>query len=547
MQEEVLRVVGSLRRRYRRVMAIDLVLEYAFVLTAAAGALLLLDRIAYELEFADLHATRWIHVVAAFGAALVVAAVAAALVASSRRISEASLAWRADKALDSDERILTAVENRETESGFVALLAAQAAAALRRADPRRIFPSLPVGYRWGTLLALAAGAVLAAVPARPHAPPPFAEFSVTPARGPAPLRVLVEDLSQGRIRERTWDFGDGTRITGLLNPVHVYEKPGTYMIRLEIAGPGGIDVAQLDKPVEVLAPNAPFADFTADPRKGRAPFEARFQNHSKNAGRFAWTFGDGASSGEKDPVHKYETPGVYTVTLEAKGDEGTDRMERRNYIKVVGPDAPLADFRGHPRRGEAPLEVMFEDRSTGKVTEWEWDFGDRAPGATRESKERNPTHVYRQPGRYRVRLRVKGPGGDDTMTRERYIEVIGDGSGGDGGGGGGGGDQGGPQPVAPVAGDDAPSKVFDDKESDRPEVILEDHTVKGRPQGDSMVEKEKRVYTGEKGDSAAPATQPYDKVYGEYRRAAEDAMNREQIPPPLRDYVKRYFDRIRPK
>lgn len=544
--DDVVRIVETLRRRYRWVVGVDLFLEFAFVLTAAAGSLLLLDRIAYELNVADLHATRWAHVGATLGVALGIAAVVAAGSALARRVPEAGLAWRADKALGSDERVLTALENRGNgASAFVPLLIAQAVASLKRADPRRIFPSLPVGYRWGTLLALAVGAVLAAVPARPHAPPPVAGFAMAPIRGVAPLRVIGEDLSQGRIRERVWDFGDGTQVRGLLNAGHIYANPGKYVVKLTVEGPGGIDVAALDRPIEVLPPGATLADFSADPRKGRAPLEVKFVNFSKNAGKLAWTFGDGKTSTEKDPLHRYETPGLYSVALEAQGDQGSDRIEKRAYIKVVGPDAPLADFRGFPRKGEAPLEVVFEDRSTGKATEWEWDFGDRSPGAERGSRERNPQHVYRMPGRYTVRLRVKGPGGEDMATRDRYIEVTGDGSGGGGGGGGGGSDKR-PEPVAPMAPDSSPSKVFGDQ-SDRPDVTLEDYQVKGRLSGDALVEKEKKVYTGEKEGTGGPSSTTYEHAYGEYRKAAEDAMSREQIPPLLRDYVKRYFDRIRPR
>src|SRR5690349_22312791 len=131
--DEVIRVVDSLRRRYRWVLGVDLFLEFAFVLTAAAGALLLLDRIAYELQLADLHATKVEHVVAAFATALGVAAIAAVIGAMSRRIAEAGLAWRADKALGSDERVLTALENSGNgTSGFAPLLVAQAAASLKR-------------------------------------------------------------------------------------------------------------------------------------------------------------------------------------------------------------------------------------------------------------------------------------------------------------------------------------------------------------------------------------------------------------------------------
>jgi hypothetical protein len=307
--EEVIRLVDTLRRRYRWVVGVDLFLEYAFVLTAAAGALLLLDRIAYELQVGDLHATRWGHVAAAFGIALGMAALAAAGAAVARRVPEAGLAWRADKVLGSDERVLTALENRGNgASEFVPLLVAQAAASLRRADPRRIFPAIPVGYRWGTLLAIAVGAVLAAVPAKPHAPPPIAGLSARPMRGPAPLRVLVEDLSQGRIRERTWDFGDGTQVQGILSPIHVYTVPGKYMVRVTVAGPGGSDTATLDRSIEVRDPRAPHSDFSAEPRKGRPPLEVQFANFSKNASQFAWSFGDGKGSTEKAPLHRYDTP-----------------------------------------------------------------------------------------------------------------------------------------------------------------------------------------------------------------------------------------------
>src|SRR5262245_29331763 len=118
MQEEVVRIVDTLRRRYRWVVGLDLFLEFAFVLSAAAGALLLLDRLAYELQLADLNASRAAHVAAAFGTALGVAALAAAGAALARHIPEAGLAWRADKVLGSDERVLTALENGGGASGF---------------------------------------------------------------------------------------------------------------------------------------------------------------------------------------------------------------------------------------------------------------------------------------------------------------------------------------------------------------------------------------------------------------------------------------------
>ncbi len=47
-----------------------------------------------------------------------------------------------------------------------------------------------------------------------------------------------------------------------------------------------------------------------------------FQNMSKDADAFAWEFGDGEKSTEKDPVHTYAEAGTYSVKLTAKNKDG---------------------------------------------------------------------------------------------------------------------------------------------------------------------------------------------------------------------------------
>ena len=80
---------------------------------------------------------------------------------------------------------------------------------------------------------------------------------------------------------------------------------------------------------------------------------------------------------------------------------------------------PVIDFTGTPVEGEAPLYVYFEPKIIdGAVSEWYWDFGD---GET--SDERNPYHIYRNPGIYTVILTAIGPGGQDTKTKTDYIIV----------------------------------------------------------------------------------------------------------------------------
>lgn len=65
------------------------------------------------------------------------------------------------------------------------------------------------------------------------------------------------------------------------------------------------------------------------------PFYAHFTNTSKDATYYSWDFGDGTTSSEKNPIHKYSGKGVYRVVLTANGNGKTDTYT--NNITVVAP------------------------------------------------------------------------------------------------------------------------------------------------------------------------------------------------------------------
>lgn len=50
--------------------------------------------------------------------------------------------------------------------------------------------------------------------------------------------VAFADQSSGKVDTWSWDFGDGAR-SAEQNPLHAYEKPGNYVVVLEIKGPAG--------------------------------------------------------------------------------------------------------------------------------------------------------------------------------------------------------------------------------------------------------------------------------------------------------------------
>ncbi|HEO71853.1 MAG TPA: PKD domain-containing protein, partial [Candidatus Hydrogenedentes bacterium] len=85
-------------------------------------------------------------------------------------------------------------------------------------------------------------------------------------------------------------------------------------------------------------------------------------------------------------------------------------------------EPPVAAFVADFIEGEVPFQVTFTDTSlpgTADITEWAWDFGD---GGT--SAQQNPTHVYEAIGAYSVSLTVRTEHGEDTETKEGYINAI---------------------------------------------------------------------------------------------------------------------------
>ena len=79
----------------------------------------------------------------------------------------------------------------------------------------------------------------------------------------------------------------------------------------------------------------PHVSFDADNIVGNNPFTVSFKNNSfQGVQSYLWDFGDGQTSTEKNPVHVYQTPGVYSVTLTVEGLAGSSSEKKINLIRV---------------------------------------------------------------------------------------------------------------------------------------------------------------------------------------------------------------------
>lgn len=220
-----------------------------------------------------------------------------------------------------------------------------------------------------------------------------------------------------------WDFGDGS--TGWGQTVfHTYGPlPNSVTVVLTTLSydPAAGDTCMAVSSQYMMTGNGDcMADFTAEPDPGNSLLIAFTDNSSGPVTQYQWDFGDGGSSVEKDPMHLYEAPGVYTVCLTIQADTlgyiCTDSvcMEiAANFTLSAGYTAVL------DTAGGASGTFHFTDNTTGDPDTWSWDFGDG-----QQSSVQNPVHQYAESGTYEVCL-VAGrnfPGGD--YYEDQYCQTL---------------------------------------------------------------------------------------------------------------------------
>ncbi|RMF01987.1 MAG: PKD domain-containing protein [Bacteroidetes bacterium] len=139
-------------------------------------------------------------------------------------------------------------------------------------------------------------------------PPVVARASATVRRGCAPLVVRFTDSSSGPVVDRRWTFPGGMPATSTeSNPQVVFSEVGSYMVSLRVSNEEMS--SELTIPIEVIA--TPRGDFTWEANDN----EVQFRNTSENLYTYIWDFGDGDTSTEPNPLHVYDRPGSYEVTL----------------------------------------------------------------------------------------------------------------------------------------------------------------------------------------------------------------------------------------
>jgi PKD repeat protein len=82
--------------------------------------------------------------------------------------------------------------------------------------------------------------------------------------------------------------------------------------------------------------------------------------------------------------------------------------------------APVVNFIGDNRTGDAPLHVHFTDQSTNTPTAWAWDFQN---DGIIDSNDQNPSFTYTSTGTFQVNLTATNAVGSKSRLKANYITV----------------------------------------------------------------------------------------------------------------------------
>ncbi len=232
--------------------------------------------------------------------------------------------------------------------------------------------------------------------------------------------VEFTDLSSsgsGPLTSWNWDFGDG-QVSELQNPHHSYVIPGNLPVTLTVTDTNECE-ASLTKPIHYF-PVPALIIISPSSFLGCAPGEIIFTNLSTPIDDnydIVWDFGDGTTGGDISPVHIYEDPGVFTVSIDITSPIGckTDTVFP-DLIKIL--PAPIADFLYYPNEPtNLDPTIVFTDQSSDAVS-WQWDFN-----GVDYTFEQHPTYTFPDTGIQRIQLLVTHISGcQDTSIQ--FIDVI---------------------------------------------------------------------------------------------------------------------------
>ncbi|MGZ8980482.1 MAG: PKD domain-containing protein [Burkholderiaceae bacterium] len=211
----------------------------------------------------------------------------------------------------------------------------------------------------------------------------------------------------GGITAYEWDFGDGTKASGI-NVRHRFRESGRYAVTLTVTDDTQLPNRTTARTIEVSVNHAP-KPVIAAPVAGCPGESLKFSGATSSdldgeIVGYTWTFGDGATAEGAEVVHAYGAPGFYALGLVVDDGAGLNNSRTLGTLRFHVNQSPRAEggpdrmvCAGDPVAFDASASVDFD----GELVSYRWSFGN---GSALEGKE--VVHRFEKPGSYDVKLTV---------------------------------------------------------------------------------------------------------------------------------------------
>ena len=210
-----------------------------------------------------------------------------------------------------------------------------------------------------------------------------------------------------------WDFGDGSPINTSATPNHTYTNFGNYAVKLTITTNGGCTATAFGS---VSVGNGVAVNFTKDAAVTCNSSGVHFQDLTTPALpglQWIWDFGDGDTSHQQNPFHKYKDTTFYNVTLTVINNGCiTTAPTKINFVHPLPPIAVFTDTLDCSNK----KTVTFTNKSIDNIPyTYTWKFGD----VSIADQNNIPAPVVNYPalGSYTVQLIVKDVNCSDTAIK----------------------------------------------------------------------------------------------------------------------------------
>jgi len=180
---------------------------------------------------------------------------------------------------------------------------------------------------------------------------------------------------------------------------------------------------------------APVADFSADNTTPYTVDTVTFSDLSTNSpSAWGWEFSpatisflNGTDSASQNPQVRFDSAGLYTVSLTAYNAGGSDVETKVDYIDAtVLIIPPVADFIADTTHPSIVDSVSFTDLSTNNPDTWAWEFDPQTVTYLdgTDSSSQNPMVNFYMSGYYTVTLTASNSAGSNTNIKTDYINVA---------------------------------------------------------------------------------------------------------------------------